>query len=62
MSGAVLVSGSCDGGRTVVDEDDIARAALKYAAHHLHLAKHQVNQAMLYTAGDIEVHRNSDGR
>jgi len=55
MKGCQIVSGSGDGGMTVVDEDEVTRAAFKYAASELHLAFHYVRNVGLYAAGDIEV-------
>jgi len=57
-----LVYGSADQGRTVYDDDPKIRAALKFAAHHLHLAAHRVKNQLLFTAGDVEGHQDMEGR
>lgn len=62
LANATLVYGSSDGGRTVHDDDDVLRAAMKFSAHHMHLALHAVNDQYLYAAGDIEAHKDADGR
>lgn len=57
-----LVYGSADQGRNVHDDDPTIRAALKFAAHHLHLAPHRVGNRLLFTAGDVEGHIDMEGR
>lgn len=62
MEGSKIVTGSGDGGISVVDKDEVSRAAFRYAASELHLAFHTVRQVGLYAAGDIEVHEAPDGK
>ena len=55
-----LVYGSDDAGRTIKDEMDVVRNAMRYAAGELHLAGHMVGDCELFAAGDVEVHEARD--
>jgi hypothetical protein len=50
-----LIYGSADGGMTIKNHSLVSEV-LKSAAEQLHLAGHLVRGAILFTAGDVEVH------
>jgi hypothetical protein len=60
ISKNTLVYGSGDSGVTVLC-DEAASKLMEGAAIHLHLASHLVKDKIMWSAGDVEVHRTNDG-
>jgi hypothetical protein len=55
-----LVYGSCDAGKTVLNEDLMVDEVIREIAEELHLAKHLVSETEICLAGDVEVHKGTD--
>jgi hypothetical protein len=65
ISHDTIVYGSDDGGRTVHTDDEKVNAVMKLVGERLNLKGHYVGlneQHFIYGAGDVEVHRGTDGR
>ena len=59
-----LCYGSCDGGKTVYQQYEEVNEQMKQIGEYWNLARHRIGNSScyLYTAGDIEVHKGSDGK
>jgi hypothetical protein len=65
ISHDTIVYGSADGGRTVHSADPAINAVMEKVGKALNLKGHYVGlneQHLIYGAGDVEVHRGTDGR
>jgi hypothetical protein len=55
-----IVYGSADAGVTVHNSEQLVSEYMKKAGEEMHLAGHKVGSCVLYSAGDVEVHRSKD--
>jgi hypothetical protein len=60
ISKSTHVYGSGDSGTTVLCDEKLV-GLMKGAALHLYLAEHIVKDQIMWSAGDVEVHRTTDG-